>query len=86
MCYGIFSTFLKSSVKRYKTDYMSTGKYIQKMRLEKKISQAELSRLIKRPAARICEWEQDIYSIKLDVFLEIAVALKYKNFNKLFKN
>jgi len=61
-----------------------TGKYIRQMRLEKNVSQINLGKLINRRPERICEWERDTYSIKLDVFLEIADALKFKNFNKLF--
>ena len=62
-----------------------TGKYIRQMRTEKKLSQVDLGKLINRRPERICEWEQDTYSIKLDVFLEMADALKFKNFNKLFR-
>lgn len=62
-----------------------TGKYIRQMRTKKKLSQVDLGKLINRRPERICEWEQDTYSIKLDVFLEIADALKFKNFNKLFR-
>lgn len=65
---------------------MKTGKYLKRMRLQKNLTQVELGELIDKPVTRICEWEKDLYTIKLSVFLEIATALNIKNFNKILKD
>ena len=67
-------------------DSMKTGKYLKRMRLQKNLTQEKLGKLIGKPVTRICEWENDLYTIKLSVFLEIAAALKIKNFNKILKD
>lgn len=56
------------------------------MRLQKNLTQEKLGELIGKPVTRICEWENDLYAIKLSVFMEIATALKIKNFNKILKD
>ena len=65
---------------------MKTGKYLKRMRLQKNLTQVELGELIGKPVLRICEWENDLYTIKLSVIMEIATALKIKNFNKILKD
>lgn len=65
---------------------MKVGEYLRKMRIKKKLSQAEMGRLIGKRAVRISEWENDKYGIKLGEFLEIAKALKIKNINSIFKD
>lgn len=65
---------------------MKTGKYVKKMRLQKKLSQEQLGKLINKPGVRVSEWESDHYSIKLSTFMEIANVLNIKDFNKLFNN
>ena len=65
---------------------MKTGKYIKRMRLEKNLTQEKLGKLIGKPESRICEWENDLYAIKLSVFMEMATALKIKNFNRILRD
>tara|TARA_R110000765_G_scaffold365242_1_gene455420 strand:- start:51 stop:272 length:222 start_codon:yes stop_codon:yes gene_type:complete len=67
-------------------DGMKTGKYVKRMRLQKNLSQENLGKLINKPVSRICEWENDLYTIKLSVFMEMATALKITNFNKILKD
>ena len=65
---------------------MKAGKYLKKIRLQKKLSQNQLGLLMGKRPVRISEWENDKHGIKLGEFLEIAKALKIKNFNSVFKD
>jgi transcriptional regulator with XRE-family HTH domain len=65
---------------------MKTGKYVKRMRLQKNLSQENLGKLINKPVSRICELENDLYTIKRSVFMEMATALKITNFNKILKD
>lgn len=65
---------------------MKAGKYLKKIRLQKKLSQSQLGILIGKKSVRISEWENDKYAIKLSEFIRIANILNIKNFNSVFKD
>lgn len=65
---------------------MKAGKYLKKIRLQKKLSQSQLGVLIGKKSVRISEWENDKYAIKLSEFIRIAHILNIKNFNSVFKD
>ncbi len=64
---------------------MKVGKYLKRMREEKKLSQVQMGKIIGRRPERICEWETDKYAIKLTDFLDIVEKLKIKNINRVFR-
>ncbi len=65
---------------------MKVGRYLKRMREDKKLSQVQMGKLIGKRPERICEWEKDKHAIKLTEFLDITKKLGIKNINKIFKD
>ncbi len=65
---------------------MKVGKYLKRMREDKKMSQVQMGRIIGKRPERICEWEKDKHAIKLTEFLDIVAKLKIKNINRIFRD
>jgi len=65
---------------------MKVGKYLKRMREDKKISQVQMGEIIGKRPERICEWEKDKHAIKLTEFLDIVAKLKIKNINRIFRH
>ncbi len=65
---------------------MKVGKYLKRMREDKKMSQVQMGKIIGKRPERICEWERDKHAIKLTEFLDIAAKLKIKNINRVFRD
>ncbi len=60
--------------------------YVKRLREHKNMSQRQMSKIVGKRNERICEWESDVYAIKLIDFLEMAEKLGVKNFNKILKS
>lgn len=65
---------------------MKVGKYLKRMREDKKMSQVQMGEIIGKRPERICEWEKDKHAIKLTEFLDIVAKLKIKNINRIFRD
>ena len=65
---------------------MKGGLYVKRLREHKKLSQKEMGKIVGKRNERICEWESDLYAIKLIDFLEMAEKLGVKNLNNILKS
>ncbi len=65
---------------------MKGGKYLKKIREQKKLTQLKTSQLTGRPIPRLSEWENDLYAIKLVDFIDIAEKVGVKDYNSIFKD
>lgn len=65
---------------------MKVGKYLKRMREDKKMFQVQMGEIIGKRPERICEWEKDKHAIKLTEFLDIVAKLKIKNINRIFRH
>jgi len=62
------------------------GLYVKRLREQKNLSQRQMGKIVGKRNERICEWESDVFAIKLIDFLEMAEKLGVKNFNKILKS
>ncbi|WP_424002505.1 helix-turn-helix domain-containing protein [Maribacter sp. IgM3_T14_3] len=65
---------------------MYTGKYLSRLRQERRMTQIDLSNITGIRAERICEWERNKHQIKLSVFLVILKALHIKNISYILRD